>query len=100
MYLFPMPIPSLHPGAVSKSSAIWCSQKPYQAWQNYLLKGISPPPAPKNCTSPIANNMELGNRLGVRGTPAMIGPDGIIKPGVPPKNPAKAINSWLTEVNK
>ena len=89
IYTFLMPIPSLHPDAQKKAVQIWCQPKPAEAWNNWMRKGKMPP-AVKECTNPIADIMELGNKLGIDGTPTLAFPNGKIIPGGMPKEALEA----------
>ncbi len=89
IYTFLMPIPSLHPDAQKKAVQIWCQPKPAEAWNNWMRKGKMPP-AVKECTNPIADIMELGNKLGFDGTPTLAFPNGKIIPGGMPKEALEA----------
>lgn len=79
IYVLPFPITSLHPEAAKRAEAIWCSKSPATAWRNYLLKGVEP--TPKNCKNPIQQNMEIGAKFEITGTPSIIFQDGSIIPG-------------------
>ena len=89
IYTFLMPIPSLHPDAQKKAVQIWCQPKPAEAWNNWMRKGKMPP-AVKECTNPIADIMELGNKLGIDGTPTLAFPNGKTIPGGMPKEALEA----------
>lgn len=89
IYTFLMPIPSLHPDAQKKAVQIWCQPKPAEAWNNWMRKGKMPP-AVKECTNPIADIMELGNKLGFDGTPTLAFPNGKTIPGGMPKEALEA----------
>ena len=53
--------------------SVWCA-KDRKAAFDQAKKGIAPPQL--TCTNPVKSQFELGRRLGVNGTPAIIGPDG------------------------
>ncbi len=60
----------------------WCSDDP-KAAMTRLKRGEILPPA--SCDSPVERHFELGQRLGVRGTPAIFSASGVRLPGyVPP----------------
>ncbi|MEB3767969.1 DsbC family protein [Acinetobacter sp. MD2] len=68
IYLFLFPLTSLHPNAQNIATQVWCSKKPYQAWENYVLHGKQPN-ASTTCTTPIQKNLNLGKQLQIDSTP-------------------------------
>lgn len=75
IYEFPYPIDSLHPGTSKLSKQIWCAKDRNQAWHDALLKNA----VPKNdgsCSNPVDENVALGNKLHVTGTPTLVFADG------------------------
>ena len=61
----------------------WCSKDPNEALTR--LK-TGKPLAKKTCDNPVAEHFDLGQRLGVRGTPAIFSATGVRLPGfVPPE---------------
>lgn len=71
IYTFLFPLPSLHPQAVTKANAIWCSPDAAKAWQAFMLKDKLPK-NPANCPTPVRSNMELAERYGIQGTPYLV----------------------------
>lgn len=65
-FIYPIKTQSIIP-----SKQIWCSANKEFAWKNLLQKGIKPTAA-ADCATPIERNLELGKRLGLNGTPAII----------------------------
>ena len=58
-----------------KLENVWCAKDRSSAMtQSKLGKAVAE--APKLCKSPVAAQYELGEKLGVRGTPAIFAPDG------------------------
>jgi thiol:disulfide interchange protein DsbC len=51
-------------------------------------------PASRKCDHPIERNIQLGQRLGIHGTPTLLSADGRILPGAAPK---ERIEQWLQE---
>lgn len=83
IYTFMFPIDSLHPDAARKSKAVWCSPDRAKAWDELINKKIEPK-NPGTCDTPIPKLLELGEKLGVRGTPALFFADGKRVPGLIP----------------
>ncbi len=69
IYTFLLPI--LSPDSAEKSKAIWCAKDRAKAWDDMMIKSVSPANAAKNCTTPLEENQALAQRFGVRGTPAV-----------------------------
>jgi thiol:disulfide interchange protein DsbC len=83
IYLFPYPIASLHPQSAAEAKAIWCAPDKATAWQNALLKNITPKNS-GDCKNPIDANIALGNKLHITGTPTLIFANGERVPGMVP----------------
>ena len=79
LYLFLYPI---FPGSEEKVQAVWCSKDRVKAWNDLMLNGIQP--AAAKCDTPTAQVKQLGAKLKVNGTPALIFADGVINPGYMP----------------
>ncbi len=78
--LFPLPI---HPDAYGISKSIVCARS--ASMLDDAFAGKVPPPAPASCkTDEIDNNLKLGDKLGIHGTPGIIFPDGRLLPGYVP----------------
>lgn len=58
--------------------SVWCSANPKQALTD--AKAGKPVPA-KNCTNPVAKEFEIGQRVGVAGTPGVFTQDGVMLGG-------------------
>lgn len=80
IYTFLYPIASLHPSAGERAKAVWCSPDRNKAWTDLMLKGIEPTPGVA-CDTPLEKVAELGRKLKVNGTPALIFTDGRRVPG-------------------
>lgn len=83
VYNFLMPLEQLHPEAGKKSRQIWCAPDKVKAWDDWMMKGT----LPKNdgsCDNPVAKTIQLGEKLGVKGTPTIIFADGRRVPGMIP----------------
>jgi thiol:disulfide interchange protein DsbC len=69
IYTFLWPI--LSQDSIDKSKAIWCSKDRAKAWEEYMLKGVTPT-AKRDCdTSAIEKNQRLAQRFNLKGTPAV-----------------------------
>lgn len=80
IYMFPYPIAGLHPDAGRKSKQIWCSKDKAQAWEDFMLKNKQPGKA-SDCKNPIDENVALGQKLGISGTPTLVFANGKRVPG-------------------
>jgi thiol:disulfide interchange protein DsbC len=70
-------------GSYKKAEAVWCA-KDRKAAMNQAKAGREV--ASDNCKNPVAREFQLGNELGVTGTPTLILEDGRLLPGyVSPK---------------
>lgn len=91
IYTFLWPI--LSPDSVEKSKSIWCAKDRAKAWDDVMLRGAAPQSDGK-CESPLDRNMELAQRFGIRGTPAIFLADGRMIGGyVPAAELEQAINA-------
>lgn len=80
VYLMVYPIEQLHPRAVAKAKAIWCSPDRLKAWDDYMLRGTAPR-ADGDCPNPVEELMAWGQRKGINATPTLIFADGSRVPG-------------------
>lgn len=78
LYVFLYPI--LGDDSVTKAKAIWCAPNRAQAWQDWMKNG-TPLGTKTNCENPIQQNVELGEKLAVTGTPTMFFASGKRIPG-------------------
>jgi len=79
IYNFAYPL-AMHPDAGRKSKLVWCSKDRAQAWQDLMLKNVLPS-GKADCDNPIDENLALGAKLRIDGTPALIFPNGKRVPG-------------------
>lgn len=91
IYTFLMPIAQLHPDAARKSRIIWCAADRTTAWNNWILNGKLPENGKDDCENPVEKNIELGAKLGINGTPALIFANGRTVPGAVPKEDVEKI---------
>jgi thiol:disulfide interchange protein DsbC len=73
--LYPLP---MHKNAYNKAKAIVCEKSLSLLEDAFENK---PLPAPKCETSALDENIKLAEKFGIRGTPALILPNGTIVPG-------------------
>jgi len=71
-YLF-FPRAGLNSDSFTKAVNVWCSSNRQQALTDAKL---DKPVAKKTCPNPVAKDFELGERIGVDGTPAIYAADG------------------------
>ncbi len=90
LYTFLMPIASLHPDARGKAIAIWCAKDRVQAWHAVMWRDDAV--SAKECAHPIDRNVALGERLGISGTPTLVGSDGRLLAGAAS---LAQIEAWL-----
>lgn len=69
IYTFLLPIVS-PPDSVEKSKAVWCAKDRGKAWDELMSKGVVPSGS-RTCDTPIEKSIQLAQRFGVRGTPAI-----------------------------
>ena len=79
VYVFLYPI--LSPESFEKAKNIWCSKDRAAAWNAAMIEGKAPAAAAADCKHPLQQNLQLGQRLGVNGTPTLIFQDGRRMPG-------------------
>ncbi len=90
IYTFLLPI--LGPDSKTLSVATWCAPNPAAAWSALMLEDKRPKLIA--CTTPIDENLVLGSRLGINGTPTLIAADGRFMPGAAS---AERIDQWLNQ---
>lgn len=95
VYVFLYPI--LSPTSFDNARSIWCSKDRAAAWNAVMLDGKTLPAAPADCKHPLQQNLQLGQRLGVNGTPTLIFRDGSRMPGA---SSAAEIEKKLVSVKK
>lgn len=78
VYTFLFPV--LAPDSATKSKAIWCAPDRLKAWHAWMLDQQLPAQA-GNCSTPLDQNLALGRRLNVTGTPTIFLTDGRRLPG-------------------
>lgn len=81
VYTFPLPI--LSPDSTQKVRNVWCATDRAATWDAWMLDGKVPPKL--DCEVPIDQMLALGQKLMVRGTPAIFFADGSRVGGAIPK---------------
>lgn len=76
IYTFLFPIEQIHPGATSKSQAIWCAKDPAKAWDDVMLFGVAPKKVSSSCQTPIDKIVKFGHEHGIVATPTLFFSDG------------------------
>lgn len=84
-FIYPIKTQSIIP-----SKQVWCSPNKEYAWKSLLVNGVKPT-APANCENPIERNLDLGRRLGLNGTPAIIFSNGYKAMGAYPSEKIEQI---------
>lgn len=72
VFLFPI----LSPDSFEKAKNIWCAKDRAAAWNALMIEGKAPPAAPDDCKHPLQQNLALGQKIGVEGTPTIVFTDG------------------------
>ncbi len=73
-------IPILGGDGVNKIDNIWCAKDRTQTWREWMVNKV--PPVQVSCAnSPSQRNLELSQKLGINGTPALFFEDGSRLPG-------------------
>lgn len=86
----------LSPDSTVKSKNVWCSADRNKAWDDWMLKGKTPPTAPESCTAtPNDKVFALGQKLKITGTPTVFFTDGTRVPGA---IDAKALEAKLSSI--
>lgn len=69
IYTFLWPI--LSADSMEKSKAIWCAKDRAKAWEDAMLKGVTPS-GKRDCdTTALDKNGQMAQRFGLRGTPGL-----------------------------
>jgi thiol:disulfide interchange protein DsbC len=84
--------PILTPDSRAMAEAIWCAPDRSAAWREWMMQGIAPPASFRACDdSPVAGNLALAARLGVRITPSIVFPGGELVTGALPLDDIEGI---------
>ncbi|MFN0317212.1 MAG: DsbC family protein [Burkholderiales bacterium] len=71
IYTFLFPLADLHPQAVGRSRAIWCSPDRVKAWDDYMLNGLQPS-GKKDCDNPVDKVLAYGQKKNINSTPTLV----------------------------
>ncbi len=83
IYTFLYPV--LGEDSYEKSKAIWCAGDRVKAWNGWMLNGTPVGKAPEKCDlAGLQASIELGRKMRINGTPAMIFGNGDRVPGYMP----------------
>lgn len=74
VYVFMYPI--LSPDSMERAKGIWCSKDRAAAWVDQMVSNKAPATAPADCKHPLQENVALGQKFGVDGTPTIFFTDG------------------------
>lgn len=88
------PRAGLQSDSYNKAVSAWCADDPQEAMTTLKLGGSV---APKTCENPVGEHYDLGQRLGVRGTPSIFLDNGRMIPGYVP---AERLAAMLTDLQK
>jgi thiol:disulfide interchange protein DsbC len=80
VYTFLYPV--LGPDSTAKAKSIWCAKDSAGAWRDYMMHNTISHGA--ECADPVARNIALGQKLRIRGTPAILFASGERMPGFAP----------------
>ena len=93
VYLFLYPV--LGQDSVNKSRDIWCAKDKVKAWNDWMVKNVTPTTAACD-TAAITRNREYGQKYNITGTPTLIFADGSRAPGA---IPAAQVEKQLAAAN-
>ena len=74
-FLYPILDSGNRGDSTRKAKAVWCSRDRSKAWLDLMLKGTNPAVG-TDCETPLARNLELGQKMGISGTPTTFTSEG------------------------
>jgi thiol:disulfide interchange protein DsbC len=78
----------------AKMQSVWCSEDRRKAMTD-AKSGVAIPTL--SCADPVAKHLEIGQRIGLRGTPMIIDKDGVALPGyMPPEKLLEALDKRVS----
>ncbi len=82
VYTFLFPLTAIHPHARADAEAIWCSKDRHKTLLDIMLHGKDAKDFPAStCKTPIDENLALGKKIKISGTPTLIAGDGRVHAG-------------------
>jgi thiol:disulfide interchange protein DsbC len=75
VYTFLLPIEQLHPAAIEKSRAVWCSADRQKTWEELMLNNVNPT-GNKTCDNPVDKIIAFAQQKRISATPTMFLADG------------------------
>jgi len=90
IYIFLYPLTQLHPDAMHKAKQIWCSPDRLVAWKSFMHDGRALT-GDDTCDTPLESIQDLGRKLGIDGTPALVFGNGRMVAGAVPKDQLEAM---------
>lgn len=79
LYVFLLPLESIHPGATALARSIWCADDPAATWSAWMQRDVKP--ETRSCDSVPGEQLgELAKKLKINSTPTLYFADGIKVP--------------------
>jgi thiol:disulfide interchange protein DsbC len=88
IHLFLYPV--IKQDSVRQVKAVWCSRDRARAWMDLMFRGVDPGNA-TDCDTPVERILALGRKVGARGTPTWILPNGEVHSGALPIEQVKTL---------
>jgi thiol:disulfide interchange protein DsbC len=92
IYVFMMPLESIHQHSRAWATSIWCAKDRAAAWHKTVFDDKPLPPA--SCDNPIDKVEKMALAMGINGTPTMFAVDGSKQVGA---LPTEELDAWLTK---
>jgi thiol:disulfide interchange protein DsbC len=74
-------VPILSQDSETKMRSVWCAKDRNKAYDDWMMRGVTPPAADDRCVVPVEANSTLAKNLRVNGTPAIFFTNGKRVPG-------------------
>jgi len=95
VYTFLFPLESIHKHSRAKAEAIWCAKDQHKALLDVMIDDKQASDIKATiCKSPVGDNIALGEKLGITGTPTLIAGDGRKHAG---SMTAEQLEKWAAE---
>ncbi len=85
------PLASLHPDAVARARAIWCSSDRAEAWSAWMLRGQDATSKDDCGSDPVDEILKIGRELRIASTPTLVFANGQRFTGAPPRDQLTAL---------